>query len=148
VRHLGRVALRLRQYPGSRAEASKAEDFWDDSGQVTSAIEPRLTYTHSELYDRASKGSLCPNNYSRGWLTFIEMPYPSSRPSLYLSVPSRFRLRRLSAYPRLGVAIETGSCALKRLASPANVSCACIIYCLRLEILLYRRWISLSRREL
>jgi hypothetical protein len=35
----------------------------DDSGQVTSAIELGLTYTHSKLYD---KGSICQNSYSRG----------------------------------------------------------------------------------
>jgi hypothetical protein len=37
----------------------------DDSGQVTSAIEPGMMYTHSKLYDSASESSLCQNSYSR-----------------------------------------------------------------------------------
>jgi hypothetical protein len=60
----------------------------------------------------ASKSSLCQNNCSRGWLTRTEVVYPSSRPSPCLTVPSRFRLRGFLAYPRLGSAVEAGSCQL------------------------------------
>jgi hypothetical protein len=36
--------------------------------------------------------------------------YLSSRPSLYLIVPWRFRFGRASIWPRLGGAIDAGSC--------------------------------------
>jgi hypothetical protein len=56
------------------------------------------------------KGSLCQNSYS-SWLTPIEVVYPSSRPSLYLT-----------------------SCTSKRaLTSPVNVSYTYIICCPRLN---------------
>ena len=46
------------------------------SGQVTLAIEPGMTYTHSKLYGSASKGSLCQDSYSWGWLTPMKVGMP------------------------------------------------------------------------
>ena len=53
--------------------------------------------------------SLCQNSYSQGWLMPIEVVYPSFRPSIYLTVPP-LPFRRPSACPRLGGAVEAGSC--------------------------------------
>jgi hypothetical protein len=48
----------------------------------------------------------------RGYLTLIEVVYPSSQPSLYLTVhpQAEFRFRHPSACPRPGGAVEAGSC--------------------------------------
>jgi hypothetical protein len=53
------------------------------------------------------------HSYSRGWLTPIELIYPSSLPSLYLTVPSRFRFPYVPACPRRGGAVEAGSCQVE-----------------------------------
>ena len=80
-------------------------------GKVTSAIEAGMTYSHSRMYDSVSKGShhssYC---YSWAWLMPIEVVYLSSRPCLYQIMPSRLRFGRPSACPRLGGAVEAGSC--------------------------------------
>src|SRR5947199_8770116 len=50
------------------------------------------------------------DSYILGWLMATEPIYPSSRPSLYLIVPCRFRFGRAWAWPRLGGAVDAGSC--------------------------------------
>src|ERR1700733_15067932 len=49
-------------------------------------------------------------SYILGWLRPTELVYPSSRPSMYLTVPWRFRFVPASARPRLGGAVDAGSC--------------------------------------
>jgi len=54
--------------------------------------------------------TLAMGSYILGWLRPTESVYPSSRPSLYLTVPWRFRFVPASAWPRLGGAVDAGSC--------------------------------------
>src|SRR5436309_5508555 len=54
--------------------------------------------------------TLAMGSYILGWLRPIEPVYLSSRPSLYLIVPWRFRFVPASAWPRLGGAVDAGSC--------------------------------------
>ena len=109
----------------------------NDSGQVystgilhsqgLSAIGGRgngMTSPHINLYESASttphvvvtsspvprRRVLAMGSYILGWLRPTEPVYPSSRPSLYLTVPWRFRFVPASAWPRLGGAVDAGSC--------------------------------------
>ena len=96
--HFGISCERLARRPIILSQTTKMT-----LGQVTSAIEPGMTYTHSKLYDSLPKSSLCQDSYSRGSLTPIKVGCPSSRSPLYLTVPSHFRFRHSSACPRLRV---------------------------------------------
>ena len=59
---------------------------------------------------RRRRRTLTMGSYILGWLRPTELVYPSSRPSLYLIVPWRFRFVPTSAWPRLGGAVDAGSC--------------------------------------
>src|SRR2546423_13590915 len=53
---------------------------------------------------------LAMGSYILGWLSPTEAIDLSSRPFLYLIVAWRFRFSRASTWPRLGGAVDAGSC--------------------------------------
>ena len=85
---------------GERNDVASYKFVWDCVyGTSSSSTTPHHCYY-----------TLAIGSYILGWLSLTEPIYLSSRPSLYLIVPWRFRFARTSAWPRLGGTVDAGSC--------------------------------------
>src|SRR5436305_15261956 len=71
---------------------------------------PRCLIVADTSVPTPRRRTLAMGSYILGWLRPTEPVYLFSRPSLYLIVPWRFRFVPASAWPRLGGAVDAGSC--------------------------------------